>query len=260
MNILSDILSPQLVLLWLVAGGAAWVQTLTGFAFGLILMGVVGLFGLIPLPEAAIVASLLVIFNGIMVLRKDWRAIDRKGLGLLLLGSFPGLAIGYGLLLYLATSALSALALILGALIVFASLQMLGRPQPQSQRSGTASFIATGLAGGVMGGLFSTAGPPIIWQMYRQPFTHVMVRATLVSVFFLNAAARLVLVLATTGISSRIWLAAAGALPMVWLGTFMAQKFPPPVPLTVLRRIAAGLLLASGLALCATPLASLVGG
>jgi hypothetical protein len=47
---------------------------------------------------------------------------------------------------------------------------------------------------------------------------------------------------------------------MVWLGTFLAQKFPPPVPPTVLRRIAAGLLLASGLALCATPLASLVGG
>lgn len=220
-------------------------------------MGVVGLFGLIPLPEAAVVASLLVLFNGFMVLRYDWRAIDRKGLGLLLLGSMPGLAIGYGLLLYLASSALSALALILGALIVFASLQMLGRPQPQPQRSGPTSFIATGLAGGVMGGLFSTAGPPIIWQMYRQPLTHVMVRVTLVSVFFLNAAARLVLVFATTGISSRIWLSAAGAVPMVWLGTFLAQKLPPPVSPMVLRRVAAGLLLLSGLALCIPPLASL---
>src|SRR5690606_34012345 len=138
--------------------------------------------------------------------------VDRKGLGLLLFGTLPGLAIGYGLLLYLAATALSALALLLGALIVFASLQMLSRPQARAGRSGPVSFIATGLAGGVMGGLFSTAGPPIIWQMYRQPFAHVMVRATLVSVFFINAVARLGLVLVTTGVPAPIWLAAAGAV------------------------------------------------
>lgn len=260
MVILADMLTPQLIALWLIAGGAAWVQTLTGFAFGLILMGAVGLFGLVPLPEGAIISGMLVVLNGIMVLRKDWSRVDRPGLGLLILGSLPGLAIGYGLLLYLASSALSALALILGALIVFASLQMLGRPHVRAQRSGPSSFVATGLAGGIMGGLFSTAGPPMIWQMYRQPLNHIMVRATLVSVFFINAVVRLIMVLATTGMPLRTLLAAAGAVPMVWLGTLLAQKFPPPFPPILMRRVAASLLLLSGLALCLPPLASLVTG
>jgi uncharacterized membrane protein YfcA len=254
MGLIGENLSVELLLLWLIAGGAAWVQALTGFAFGLILVGAIGLFHLIPLPDAAILSSLLVIFNGIMMLRKDWRSIDRQGFALLMLGSLPGLLIGYGLLLYLASSALSALALMLGALIIFAALQLLNRPQPRTQRSGPVSFVTTGMIGGIMGGLFSTAGPPIIWQMYRQPLIHVMVRSTLVAVFLVNAVARLGLVFATTGVSAQVWLAAAGALPMVFLGTLLAQKFPPPVSSTVLRRSAAGLLLLSGLALCLPPL------
>ncbi|HEV7278060.1 MAG TPA: TSUP family transporter [Devosiaceae bacterium] len=254
---IGSFLSAELLLLWLIAGVAAWIQALTGFAFGLILVGAIALFDLIPLPEAAILASLLVIFHGFMVLRVDWREIDRLGFPLLLLGSLPGLLLGYGLLLYLASTALSVLALILGALIILAALQMLYRPQPRSHRSGSASFLATGLAGGVMGGLFSTAGPPIIWQMYRQPFAHVMVRSTLVAVFFVNAVVRLVLVVATTGVPAGVWFAAAGALPMVLLGTLLAQKFPPPVAPIVLRLAASGLLLLSGLALCLPSLASL---
>src|SRR5690606_40456400 len=95
--------------------------------------------------------------------------------------------------------------------------------EPRARRSGPVSFVTTGMIGGIMGGLFSTAGPPIIWQMYRQPLTHVMVRSTLVAVFFINAVARLALVFASTGISVRVWLAAAGALPMVFLGTLLAQ-------------------------------------
>ncbi|MDB5473187.1 MAG: putative rane transporter protein [Devosia sp.] len=258
MQVFTQMFSVELLLLWLIAGGAAWIQALTGFAFGLILVGTVGLLGLIPLPEAAILSSLMVLFNGAMVLRADWRQIDRGGLALLMLGSLPGLLIGYALLLYLAKSAISALALLLGALIIFASLQMLHRPRQRPERSSSASFVATGLAGGIMGGLFSTAGPPIIWQMYRQPLSHVMVRSTLVAVFFVNALARLGLVFATTGVPVQVWLAAAGALPMVLGGTLLAQKFPPPIAPIVLRRIAATLLLLSGLALCASPLAILL--
>lgn len=258
MEAFNELIGIELLLLWLIAGGAAWIQALTGFAFGLILVGTVGLLGLIPLPDAAILSSLMVLFNGAMMLRADWRQIDRGGLALLMLGSLPGLLIGYALLLYLAMSAISALALLLGALIILASLQMLHRPRQRPDRSGRASFVATGLVGGLMGGLFSTAGPPIIWQMYRQPLSHVMVRSTLVAVFFINALARLGLVFATTGVPVQVWLAAAGALPMVMGGTLLAQKFPPPVPAIVLRRTAAGLLLLSGIALCVSPLTILL--
>lgn len=62
----------------LLAFVAAYVQTLTGFAFGLLLMGSVAVSGLVPLPEAAIVISLLTLTNAGMVLARGWRDIAAK--------------------------------------------------------------------------------------------------------------------------------------------------------------------------------------
>ena len=44
-------------------GIAAYTQTLTGFAFGLITMGGVGLTGLLSLPDAAMIVSVLTFVN-----------------------------------------------------------------------------------------------------------------------------------------------------------------------------------------------------
>ena len=45
-------LDAPLIAFWAVAALAAWVQTLTGFALGLIVMGATGLMGLMPLALA----------------------------------------------------------------------------------------------------------------------------------------------------------------------------------------------------------------
>ena len=79
---------------WLIACLAAWMQTLTGFALGLILMGGVGLLGLMPLPEAAVVTSILVVTNGAIVLWRGWREVDVAALRLYLAGTLPTLIIG----------------------------------------------------------------------------------------------------------------------------------------------------------------------
>ena len=239
----------DLLLLWALVGLAAWLQTLTGFAFGLILMGGVGMLGLIPLPEAAILSGLLTILNGLMVVRREWRAVDRPALGLFMAGGLPGLGLGYGLLLWLAGGAIHLLQLLLGAVILGASIQMMRRPPGLARRSPAGGFLATGFLGGVMGGLFSTAGPPVIWQMYRQPVPLAAVRATLLSVFVLNGVARLGLVLGSTGIPAAVLTATAGALPVTVLATWFARRYPPPLSAEAMRRLAFGLLFLSGLAL-----------
>lgn len=45
-----------------------------------------------------------------------------------------------------------------------------------------------------MGGLFSTAGPPLVYHLYRQPLPVAVIRETLVAVFGINAVLRLALV------------------------------------------------------------------
>lgn len=142
---------------------AAYVQTLTGFAFGLLLMGGLALTGLVPLPEAAIVVSLLTLANAVVVLARGWRDIAARPFLLSLAGGLPMVVAGYALLTLLASSSLSMLRLILGLAIIVSSLQLIRRPPPLAQPSGGPAFVFFGGLGGVMGGLFSTAGPPLVF-------------------------------------------------------------------------------------------------
>ena len=65
----------------------------------------------------------------------------------------------------MATGALNWLRLILGVFITAAALQLVGKPHPWPERSGQGGFVAAGAAGGIMGGLFATSGPPVIWPV-----------------------------------------------------------------------------------------------
>ena len=92
------------------AGVAAYVQTVTGFAFGLVMMGFIALFGLLPLPDAAVVVGILSLVNTTqMVLHGGWRHVARHALRLVLLASLPTLVVGYVVLEWLADSRADAL-------------------------------------------------------------------------------------------------------------------------------------------------------
>ena len=79
----------------LLTGMAAYVQTLTGFAFGLIAMGGVGLTGLLSLPDAAMLISALTLVNATQMLLKGWRDVDWRKFGLVLIASWPFVFIGF---------------------------------------------------------------------------------------------------------------------------------------------------------------------
>lgn len=227
---------------------AAYVQTLTGFAFGLLLMGALALTGLIPLPEAAIVVSLLTLANAAVVLARGWRDIAARPFLLSLAGGLPMIVVGYGLLTLLASS-VSMLRLILGFAIIVSSLQLIRRPSPLVQLSGGPAFVFFGALGGLMGGLFSTAGPPLVFQFYRQPLPHRMVRETLVAIFSLNSLFRLGLVAVHGDWGNHALLWTAAGLPAVLVSTYLARRWPPALSAHALRFAAFVLLVLSGVSL-----------
>lgn len=132
--------SASLAVLLLLAAGASYVQTLTGFALGLLFMGGVGLTGVVPLPDAAVLVGVFVIFNAAQVLAKGWRDIAGREFLLVIFVSLAFLVIGYWLLGLLVSSSLDWLKLVLGAIIVLSSIQLLLRPAPLKKPSGPASF------------------------------------------------------------------------------------------------------------------------
>jgi uncharacterized membrane protein YfcA len=249
----------ELIGFLLLAGAAAYAQTLTGFAFGLITMGGVGLTGLLSLPDAAMIVSVLTLVNATQMLLKGWRDVAWREFAFVMAASIPMLFVGYWLLEWLAGTRADLLRLVLGFVIIVSSLQLARKPEPLAKQSGEGSFLFFGSLAGLMGGMFSTAGPPLVYHFYRQPMPLATIRETLVTVFALNAVFRIALVVIAGDLPSGSNLTGLLAIPAVMGATFAARRWPPPVSSAMMRRIVFILLFLSGVSLGAPAVFHLLG-
>jgi uncharacterized membrane protein YfcA len=238
----------------LVAGVAAYIQTLTGFAFGLIMMGAVAMLRLLPLPDAAAVVGALTLVNAAQMLTKGWRAVAWREWRIVMMASLPMVMVGFGLLQWLAGERLDALRLLLGVVIVTASLQVAKAPAFRRADPSAASYAAAGLVAGLMSGLFSTGGPPVIYRFYASSLPLATIRETLVAIFALNAMMRLALVFAAGAPPPASTWAGLAAIPVVMASTAAARRWPPPISPNALRKVAAAFLAISGISLGAPAL------
>jgi uncharacterized membrane protein YfcA len=228
---------------------AAYAQTLTGFAFGLITMGGVGLTGILSLSDAAIVVSLLSFVNGVQMLMKGWRDVAWRELRIVVMASVPTLFAGFWLLEWFSESHVDVLRMILGLAIIVSSLQLARKPEPSRKKSGAGSFAFFGGIAGLMSGMFSTAGPPLVYHFYRQPMPLLVIRETLVTIFAFNAIFRIGLAATVGDIDLHLAVIAAVAVPGVMATTYAARRWPPPLSQLTVRRAVFVLLLLSGVSL-----------
>ena len=104
------------------------------------------------------------------------------------------------------------------------------------------------------------AGPPIVYHLYRQPFTLDLVRSTLLMVFACTSMSRTVNVYAAGDMEASIlWLSAiASSLGSAFV-TMFARRFPPPLSNDQLRKLVFGVLMLIGGYLMAVSAWSLLG-
>lgn len=229
---------------------AAYVQTLTGFAFGLVMMGAIALVGLLPLPDAAAMVGMLTLVNATqMLVQGGWRDVAGRQLRLILIASLPSLFVGYALLEWLADTRSDLLKIGLGLVIMMSSLQLAIRPAGLAKPSSDASFVGFGFISGLMSGLFATGGPPLVYLLFRQPMPHARIRETLVTAFGTAQAVRLVVVVASGNLPSMSPVALVLAIPVVMLMTYAARRWPPSLSQQTMRKIVFVLLFLSGLSL-----------
>ncbi len=242
------------------ASVAAYLQTTTGFAFGLVMMAGIALTGALSLPDAAVFVGLLTLVNALLMLRQGWRHVAWRLVGIILLTGLPALGGGYLLLEWLADSSVIVLKLLLGGVTMLASLQLALDRHPQTQASSAWTTGIFGILSGVMGGLFSTAGPPLVYHLYRQPLPVVVIRETLVAVFGINAVLRLALVAGMGNIPPTATWPCLLAIPLVWLGTTLARRYPPPMGPKSFRWLVLILLFLSGVPLVAPAFLAIMDG
>jgi uncharacterized protein len=224
----------------------SYVQAVTGFAMGMIIVAVMVGGGVIAVPLIAAVVSLLSFVNILLALRGHAHQLVRPLFVRIAIGLLPAIAIGVWLLTWLDARAQWMVELLLGVFVIGGSLSMLLRPRPLAAPSAPWACVSAGFWGGLLAGLFSASGPVLGWFAYRQPLTVAAIRTTLLAVFALTTSLRTLVVGAGGGLTTEVWILFLTGLPLVLAGTWAGRRLPPPVSEAALKRLAFTLLLVMG--------------
>lgn len=224
----------------------SFVQALSGFALGLIVLGCTTLLQLAPISFTAAVISMISLINGGWVLARHPRAIQWRSAAWALIGLVPAVGLGLALLATMDKDMPGLLRRLLGLMILAAGILLMLRPHPRPRPSGRLATLLFGTAGGLLGGLFSTAGPPVVYHFYRQPWTVSAIRSTLLAVFVVSTIARIGLQTARGELHwPMIETALYCTLPVLLAAHWGARIAPRIAPLHM-RRLAFALLAVTG--------------
>ena len=151
----------------------ATVQGSIGFGMNLVAVPVVAIIDPTVLPATLILAGLPV--SALMV-RREHHAIDKRGVGWILVGRIPGTLLGAWVVTVASRGALSVL---LGVIVLAAvAMSALARPIPIT----ASTSAAAGFASGTMGTAAAIGGPPLaLLYQHRDGET---IRSTLAASFF----------------------------------------------------------------------------
>ena len=238
---------------------ATFAQRITGFALALILLGLTSLFDLAPLPDVANVATVLSLASAAIALRGTRQSLDREIWRSTISGSVFGYAIGVALMAWLNSNVVVLLRLLLGVVVLACAVVVLARTQPLAQRSSRASFRGYGMLSGVLGGLFSASGPPLVYHFYRQPLDLDAVRDTLVATLAAGSLVRLAMVVPAGQFSARSLLLCALSVPLAMAITWWLRRHPPSWPRGAVLKIVCALLVVTGVGLIGPAVGALWG-
>ncbi len=234
-----------LLFLSLVALGAI-VQTVTGFAMGLIIIAGVTALGVAEIGFSAAVISFISLANIAVALRRSYRSIDLDYLKWISAGLIPMLVLGFVALDFLSDHYYNYLRTILGVVIIGAGGMLMVTPQPYGTKSSRAAIGFCGVLGGIIAGLYSAGGAPLAYFMYRQPIELNIIRATLLSVFAVSTLWRTIIAGAAGHLTGDVLMTAAIAIPVVILVTMVADRYVHLVPDRLVRRLVFLLLIGVG--------------
>jgi uncharacterized membrane protein YfcA len=226
-----------------------YVQTATGFGLGMIIMGAVTIFGLLPIAFTSVVISLMTLSNGVFAIKGNSKALNLKLVAYTCAGLVPGIALGLFILNYMSAQMNNTLQLLLGVAIMLGASTTLLKPEPSKQVSRNWSFALAGKLAGLLAGLFSVAGPPLVYQFYRQPLDNKTIRLCLILIFLISSVIRTSMVGLQGGLEFSMFSFALCTVPIVYVATWLGKNCPPPLSALNMRRFAISLLLILGASL-----------
>lgn len=226
---------------------AAVIQGMAGFAFGILSMAFLTI--LWEPQTANVVVTLLAMYSITHGLWSIRRAIVWHHINDLTLGFVVGIPLGTALLVLPNTTHLIRALVAVACLLVAAQNWFGAEPVPGGPRPSRAFTLGSGTFAGILSGSVSSGGPPILWYVYRQPWTRDELKATSLAMFLVGGVIKLLtwaghdLTSAGPALFTRErLLIAAIFLPITVLGTSLGVKLFNRVDRTQLRHLVCFLL------------------
>ncbi|WP_101674866.1 sulfite exporter TauE/SafE family protein [Alloalcanivorax mobilis] len=214
----------------------AYVQSITGFALGIFVLAAVALLHFSSIPVAAMAMNIMTLANSTVMVLPRLKKVHWPTLRLTLIGTMPAMVVGVLLLNGLSNHAQNILRILLGLMIIGGGLVLVWRPHPRATLSSKGGFIGMGLISGLLGGLFSVSGPPLVYQFYRQPLPLLRIRITLVTLFSIMSVGRLTVVGVQGQITEEVLRMGGLSIPVVLAAAWLGTRYPPRISDKALRR------------------------
>ncbi len=191
----------------------ATIQGSIGFGMNLVTVPALAL----VLPEALPVAVIVLgIPISVGMLRHERHALDRAGVGWIMVGRVPGSVAGAWVVATVSTSTLQAVAGIVVLALVLASVAM----PPVAVRPG--SQLVAGAVSGLSGTAAGIGGPPL--ALLYQRSTGPTMRSTLAASFFFGTLLSIATLALAREVGREQLLLGAGLAPLVAVGTIAGRR------------------------------------
>lgn len=203
---------------------ATTVRSTLGFGEALIAMPLLAF--IVPLRVAAPLVAMISMTNAILILCREWRHLRIRESARLVVSALIGTPVGVWLL---TTADESVVKCLLASVVLAFSGWSLWRPDLLSLKNDRFAPLF-GFAGGVLGGAYNTAGPPLVMFGTLRRWPPQEFRANLQSFFLLGGISILSMHWFTGAITVNVAKLYGMSLPLVFTAALIGRRLTQTVP------------------------------
>lgn len=222
--------STELLYVVLILTLAGFLQGVSGFGFGLTVMGLLPL--VIPVQQTQAAVTVLNVAVCVLNVAVTFRHFQWRGALSLMLGAWAGVPLGFWFLTSLPSDAVKrwlGAALLVMVLFDFYLVRHRGLHYPD----GSAFWI--GFAGGNLGGAFNIGGPPLVAYIYARDWSKERIVATLSLIFLTTGLIRLSFLAGTSQIDAQVRTLFVWSVAPMLVGLLLGHRLLTRVSQHVLR-------------------------
>lgn len=221
---------------------ASYIQGTTGFGFGIFAM--IFLPRILAYTEANVLSTILSSLSSLLVAFLMFRKIHWKNTIFPVIGCLISTYIAVS---FVKTQSSQTLMLLLGIALFLLSLYFFFFSERIKIKPTWYAGLSAGVLSGIMGGMFSIGGPPVVIYFMQSEDDTERYSATISAYFVLSGVISVWMKAAAGFVTARVWIGLAVGLIALAVGSFVGKRTRDRTNPKIIRKIVYGFMASSGI-------------